>query len=270
MGGCFPCGTDLERIYHNNSINSSKNQIKKKEIENIMNRIDNQNKNEAQINEVLAINNNINDYKRESSIPCFPNLFNNDIDSQKKGNTKKEKLKMIEENEKSEQNQEEKKSNIIRNNLKELDWEKTNDTRKKTISFISPITIDNKLKKNEEKDSEQKSVASNGKNEEKIYFFDNEFLKNIKKSNNSSNNKKEKIKLIHFDEKNKKFKETLYNKKYFIEKYEFVEVYHKKKKFKFLFPKYKLKNSEKNEDNILKELKTSLCLEEIKKIFIGI
>ena len=275
--GCIPCSKDLDVIYHKNSINSSsKIQIKKNEIKNIMNnKIDNQNeqnKNGVKINEIIAINNDTNEIKRESARHSFPNLFNVDIDIKKKISIKNEKLKMIEENEKNEQSQEENKPNKVRNSNNTLDnhngsdREKTDDTRKKTISFISPIEIDNKLKKIEEKDSEKKSVVSNSKNEEKFYFFDNEFLKTIEKSNNSHNNR-EKIKLIHFDEKNKKFKETLYNKKYFIEKYEPIEAYYKTKKFKFLFPRNKLKNSKKDGDNILEELKTSLCLKEIKKLF---
>ena len=173
---------------------------------------------------------------------------------------------MVFESDKQKQIESKKIYENFKNDFMNINYDK-NGKRKQMRTSVKKESLINKYPIKENYKLNEDITAKNVSNKiiEEFYFLDdNESLKNIIKSNNYNN--KDNFFLVSINEKNDTF-QSLYQKKDFIDKYKFIYINYKDQCFKLLFPKNKLKYLQSDEETIMNELKDSIFLKQLEKLF---
>ena len=173
---------------------------------------------------------------------------------------------MVFESDKQKQIESKKIYENFKNDFMNINYDK-NGKRKQMRTSVKKESLINKYPIKENYKLNEDITAKNVSNKiiEEFYFLDdNKSLKNIIKSNNYNN--KDNFFLVSINKKNDTF-QSLYQKKDFIDKYKFIYINYKDQCFKLLFPKNKLKYLQSDEETIMNELKDSIFLKQLEKLF---
>ena len=239
-------------------------------------------KKEAKTANQIREENETQDYK--------DNNYNNN--SKKKTKKEKDKKNKEAQEEKTNKENKENENESIKNEKKEnyISTMKKNDKiykcdkrkgkkrnhKEKTIEKIKEsIHEDIEIKKDEQHNNSSKgrnpklSLYLNDSNEnldiQDFYLLDT--YESIKDKKTYKIEDTFELIVIYYFNNQKKFHIGLYRKKEFTKTYEFIFIYCNSVTLRFLFPKYKYSNKNITENDIMKELKNSLCCGRIEEIF---